>query len=66
MVAPGWLHWFGVQPLISAQVMLGGWGDRAPHQALRWPWSLLKVLPLPLSPSPPHCTYPLLSLPKKK
>ena len=34
--APGWLSWFSVQLLISAQVMISGAWDQAPCQAPHW------------------------------
>ena len=48
---PGWLS--GLKPLPSAQVLISGCWDRAPHQALCSAGSLL--LPLPLPASLPTC-----------
>ena len=53
MGAPGWLSWLSVWLLISAQVMISGSWDRAPHRALPWAWTLLGILSLPPSPFPP-------------
>ena len=48
--------------LISAQVMIPGSCDWAPHQAPHWAWSLLKFLSLSLPPSLPLS----LSLPSSR
>ena len=52
--APTWLSQLSIGLLISAQVMIPGWWHRAPHPALHWVWSPLKILSLPL-PLPLPC-----------
>ena len=42
--APGWLSLFSIRLLILAQVVTSGLWDPAPHQALHWAWSMLKIL----------------------
>ena len=61
-----WLSWLSNQLLISAQVMISWWWDQAPHWALHWSWSLLRILSLPLPlPLPCLCSLSLsLSLSK--
>ena len=47
MGAPGWLS--GLKPLPSAQDMIPGSWDQAPHRALCYAGSLLSPLSLPAS-----------------
>ena len=45
---PGWLIQLNVQFLVSVWVMISGSWGQAPCEALRWMWSLLEILSLPL------------------
>ena len=64
----GWLSQLGIWLWISAQVVILGTWDWAPHGALCWVWSLLRVLSLTPSPSVPplHSLSRALSLSLKK
>ena len=48
MEVPGWLSQLSVWLLVSAQVIISGLWDWAPHQALWWGRSLLEILSLSL------------------
>ena len=47
--ASGWLSRVSVRLLVSAQVMIPGLWDRAPHRALCWAWNLPEILSLSIS-----------------
>lgn len=61
---PGWCSWLSFRFLILANVIISGWWDPAPHWALCWVWSLLRVSLSPFA--LPNRFFPALFFKERK